>query len=601
MLITAVLACGYGIVHEYMMDAFTTALKTGTELSFGLGMHIRRMLTPRFVDVASRPFPEVRADIVAGLTVASVIIPNSMAYALLVGLPPQMGLYASLPAVAIGTLWGSSAFVVTGAVGVVSLLTLTAVLPFASMGSPAFATLAIALALAVGLIQLAAGLFQLGYLARLVPHSVLMGFSSAAALIIALTQVPSLLGLSVAQREHVIDTILAIVREVPHMHIATSLIGIATIVFLVALRRVAPMVPAALIALVCGVAASVVFSFDALGIARVGEIPSRLPVFDIPTLSFTTLTTLLSSAFVIALVGFMETAAIARSLAKTTRERHDPDREFVGQGLANIGSGLLGGFPVSGSFSASAVNVSAGARSALSTVVVALAILVAILFLAPILSYLPKVILAAIVIAAVIPLVDLNKMRDAFTLSTSGGIIAALTFVLAFLFKPDVAVIAGVVIALIVLVHKIMFADVVEVGFDHEWSDTLHAAGTKPSIETLPGLLMVRVDRSILYANSERIMERMRRLVAARSETPRLFVISFAGVNEVDFSGLEDLGDFTSELRAKGTDIGIVYAKKRERDTLRRAHDVVGPVTFLHSIDELKARYELVMRRDGDV
>lgn len=576
------------------MNALNGALKAGTELSLDFGAHIRRMLLPHGFP-STYSFQEFRADLVAGLTVASVIIPNAMAYALLVGLPPQMGLYATLPAAAIGTLWGSSAFVVTGAVGIVSLLTLTAILPFAPMGSPAFITLALALALAVGLIQLCAGLLRLGYLARLIPHAVLIGFSSAAALIIASTQVPAFLGFQVTQEEHVIDTIMHIVFSLPQIHVPTAIIGGATMLFLILMRRAAPLVPAALIALVLGIGASIVFSLDAYGIARVGDIPARLPSFDVPEFSFTTITTLLSSAFIIALIGFMETAAIARTISKTTNERHDADRDLVGQGLANIGAGVLGGFPVSGSFSASAVNLSAGAQTALATVFVSASILAAILFLAPLLGFLPKVILAAIVIAAVLRLVNLEKMREAFTLSTSGGTVAAATFVLAFLFKPDVAVIAGVVIALVFLVHKIMFADAVEVGFDHEWSDTLRRAGTKDSIETLPGLLMVRVDRSILYANSERIMDDIRRLVAARTDALRMFVISFAGVNEVDLSGIEDLGELCAELRAREVDINIIYAKKHERDTLRRAHDVVGSITFLHSIDELKARYELVM------
>lgn len=585
-----------------MMHVLYSALKTGVEISEDFGVHVRRLVTPHCCTVPSYSFATFRADLVAGLTVATVIIPNAMAYALLVGLPPQMGLYATLPAVAIGTLWGSSAFVVTGAVGIVSLLTFTAVAPLAPVGSPAFITLAIVLAVAVGLIQLAAGVLRLGYLARLIPHAVLIGFSSAAALIIASTQVPAFLGFTVTQHEHVIDTILEIILRLPDTQIVTLLVGSATLLFLVGMRRVAPTFPAALLVLAIGVGVNMVMPLDGYGITSIGDIPARLPVFDIPVLSFSTLATLVSSAFVIALVGFMETAAIARAFSKTTHERHDADRELAGQGLANIGAGIFGGFPVSGSFSASAVNLSSGAQTALSTVFVSCAILLAILFLAPVLSLLPKVMLAAIIIAAVLRLVDFHKMREAFLLSTSGGTIAALTFILAFLFKPDTAVIAGVIVALVVLVHGIMFAEVVEVGFDHEWSDVLRRAGTKPSIETLPGLLVVRVDRSILYANSERVVERMRRLIAeraARSDPLRLFVVSFAGVNDIDLSGVEDLGDFFGELRGNNVDVAIIYVKKHERDMLRRAYDLVGPITFLHSIDELKERYALVVGREA--
>ncbi|MFZ2555925.1 MAG: SulP family inorganic anion transporter [Minisyncoccia bacterium] len=581
-----------------MYDLFKVALESGAAFSNDLGTHVRRVLTPRTI-FSHATKESVRADLVAGLTVAAVIIPNAMAYALLVGLPPQMGLYATLAAAALGVMWGSSAFVITGAVGVVSLLTLTALIPFAPIGSPLFITLAIALALMVGGIQLVAGMLRLGYLARLIPHSVLIGFSTAAALIIASTQVPALLGFSIVQKEHVIDTLFQIVKKIPETHAVTFLVGVGALGFLFALRRLAPRFPAALVLLLAGIAGSSFFSLSAYGVALIGEIPARLPVLEIPLLSFTTIATLVSSAFVIALVGLLETFAIAKSIAKTTRERLSTDKELVGQGMANIGAGIFGGLPVSGSFSASAVNLHAGARSALSAVVVSCAILVALLFLTPLLGLLPKVILAAIVISAVMRLVDIRKMYDAFSLSPAGGATAAITFALAFIFKPDVAVIAGIFIALIFLIHSIMFAKVQEVGFDRELSNTLHPVGVRESVVTLPKLLMVRIESSILYANSEHIAESMRRVLGRHEmagETPKLFAMSFAGVNDIDLTGIEELGAFFRELRSKNIDIGVIYAKKRERETLRRAFAVVGPVTFLHSIDEVKARYELVMR-----
>lgn len=579
---------------QSMMDTLQTALQTGSELSQDLKEHVWRVFTPRQIS-----FHYVRADAIAALTVAAVIIPNAMAYALLAGLPPQMGLYATLVGILVGALWGSSAFVITGAVGVVSLLTLTTLIPFAPLGSPAFITLAIALAVLVGIIQFFVGFFRLGYLARLIPHAVLIGFSSAAALIIAATQIPAFFGVNVVPREHVADTLFAILRALPELHPLTLGIGACSFGFLIVARRFAPRFPAGISMLLAGIAGSYFFDLEARGIALIGDIPARLPVLDIPDLSFTTIATLVSSACVIALVGFMETFAIAKSFARHTGERLDADRELTGQGLANIAAGFAGGYPVSGSFSASAVHIHAGARSALAPVIVSVAILLTILFFSPLLSLLPKVVLAAIVIAAVIPMVNFREMRTAFSLSLSGGSTAAITFVLAFIFKPDVAVIVGIFIALVFLIHSIMFATVREVGFDRDLSDTLHPVGVRESVETLPHLLVVRIESSILYANSEYIVNSIRTVWAqyeAEQGTPKLFVMSFAGVNDIDLSGLEDLGALFREIRKLGVDIGIVYAKKRERDNLRRAHAVVGPITFLHSIDELKARYELVMR-----
>lgn len=580
------------------MNAIESVLQTGVDYSNEVWAHVRKMMQPRsFTSLFQRE--TWRSDVLSGFTVATVIIPNAMAYALLVGLPPQMGLYATLAGAAVSVLWGSSAFVITGAVGIVSLLTLTAVLPFAPFGSGAFITLAIALAILVGCIQFLAGLFQFGYLARLIPHSVIIGFSSAAAIIIASTQIPALLGISVPQKEHVIETLGGIITNMPNTHLPTLSIGILTLLFLMYMRRIFPLFPAALVALGAGVFAVIFFSIESLGVALVGDVPARLPILEIPTLSITTISTLISSAFIIALVGFLETSAIAKAFSQTTRERIDPDKELVGQGLANIASGFVGGLPVSGSFSASAVNVEAGARTALSACIASLSIIVALLSFAGILSLIPKVILAAIIVSAVLRMVSFEKLLDAYRLSPAGGVIAITTFVLAFIFKPDVAVIVGVVSSLVLLVHRIMFAGVTEVGLDHEWSDTLQSAGSKPSVRTLPGLLIVRADRSILYANSERIVAQCRELIEerkARSEMPKLFVMSFAGVNDVDFTGLGELGALFSELRKEGIRIGVIYAKKQEREKMANAQDVIGAVTFLHSIDELKAHYEQIVK-----
>lgn len=575
-----------------MMEAvLNTLLRHGAVMRESMWSHVRSIMTPHVGCANGCTKESIRADAIAGLTVATVIIPNAMGYALLIGLPPQAGLYATLAGTLFSVLWGSSVFVITGSVGIVSLLTLSALTPHAAAGTPAYALLAVVLALFVGLIQFSAGFFRLGFLARLIPHSVLIGFASGAALIIASTQIPALLGFRVVQHEHVIGTLANLFQNLTHTHFTTALLGLTILVFVFGVRRFFPKVPAALIALAASIMASFWFDFSSLGIATIGAIPAHLPTPSLPDFSIDTLADVFGAALIIAIVGFMETYAIGKALARSTREQISADQELVGQGCANMASGLIGGFPVSGSFSVSAVNLNAGARSGVSSIFAALSILLAILFLTPFLQYLPKAVLAAIIIAAVIRLVDFKKMKEAFLLSKTDGVIAVATFAFAFLLKPDDAVVIGIVLALLLLLSRIMFADVFELGFDHEWGDVLRRAGTKESIETIPGLLVVRVDQSILYANSERIVESMHSFVQkhrALGDVPRLFVINCAGVNEMDMTAVESLGDFFKELRAEGVAIGLIYAKCRVWDQVKRAHHEIGDVAFFHNIAEMR-------------
>jgi len=219
-----------------------------------------------------------QADITAGLTVAAILIPQAMAYAFLVGLPPQMGLYAAMPAVALAALFGSSRYVITGPVGIVSLLTITVLLPFAKVGSPEYIALAITLALGVGIVQTLLGVFKFGFLVRLIPHSVLIGFSSAAAIIIGSTQVPALMGFKIEQQEHVFSTFLELIKAMPQIHILTFIIGISAFIFIYTLKYFKPAAPASLMAIVAGLISSYMFDFKALGISVVGNIPATIPI-----------------------------------------------------------------------------------------------------------------------------------------------------------------------------------------------------------------------------------------------------------------------------------------------------------------------------------
>lgn len=550
------------------------------------------LIKPRFLSRSEYTRDTLFSDLLAGLTSAAILIPNAMAYALLAGLSPITGLYAALPAVIFASLWGSSSFVITGPVGIVSLLTVTSLVPFAEVGSPEFITLAIALAALAGIIQLALGLLRLGFLAQLIPHSVIVGFAAAAALIIGLVQLPNLLGFSVVQKEHVIDTLFAIVRTLPDIHFPTALLGLTLLTVLFFGKRLFPHFPVALTVLGASLGASYVFNFSALGIATIGMVPAGIPSLSFAAFSIPTFLIIAKKALVIAIVGFVETYSIGKSLAHNTDEKISADKELVGQGLANIGASIAGGYPVSGSFSVSAINKNAGAKTAYAGVAVGAAILVVLIAIAPLLSFLPKVALAAIIITAVMPLVTIRSMRELYHIARYDGIIAGLTFTMALIFKPDDAIIIGIVAALMLLIHRIMWADVHEVGVHETWH-TLRRTDD-PLVKTYPHVLIVRIDASLVYANAERIVARIEALCSNRSahgDTVRALICNLSGVNTMDASGVESVHEIVTCAKKRNAALAVVNMKGQIRSMLERA-GLTEDITYLHNMEELTAYCE---------
>ena len=555
--------------------------------------HIINILTPFRAWLPRYRREDLPKDIIAGLTASAILMPNAMAYVFLVGLPPQVGLYAVLGATALAAFFGSSRYVVTSPVGVVSLLTITVLLPYAPVGSAHYAVLALTLALMVGIVQLILGVLRFGFLMRLIPHSVLVGFSSAAAIIIAMAQAPSLLGFHITQHSHVFETLWALITHIGQTQWRTAVVGLIAFAFIFTVKKLRPSFPAALSAVVLGLIASYVLDFEGHGIAVVGTIPSVIPHPSLASFTLENMLMLMGNAFVIALIGFVETFAIAKALAARTKEKISANQELVGQGMANIGSGLMGGLPVSGSFSSSSVNYAAGAKTPMAALTVALMAAVTIAFLTPILYYLPRTVLAAVVIAGVLQLVDIRKFREAFKISRTDGVVAVMTFITAFAFKPDDAVMIGVVLALALFLQRIMWARVTEEGFDHEWGDVLRSLHRKNVIETVRGMVIVRIDMSIFYANIDYVMVQMREIYERRRRDDKItmFVMDFSAVNYIDLTALEAMGEFFDELRNDGVAIYTIYAKTPQRNVLTKARKIVGTIHVIHNIDELHEEY----------
>lgn len=536
-------------------------------------------------------------DFFAGVTVAVVLIPQVMAYAVLAGLPPVFGLYSAFLATAVAALWGSSRHLSTGPVALVSFLVFTALVPLARPESPEFITLAVTLAFMIGLTQLLMGVFKLGFIMTYISHSVIAGFTTAAAIVITTTQVPTIFGFSIANRESVFLNMIEIARSLPTLHLPTLVVGGISIVLIVTLKRAASRAfPSALVAVVLGIAVSFALDLESMGVSVLGHIKTGLSVPAIPDVGPDKLIALLPSALIISIVGFLEAFAVSKAIAAKTRQRIDVNRELVGQGMGNLASGLFRGYPVAGSFSRSAVNFSAGGVTAVASVFVSVFVLFTILFLTPFLYYLPRAVLGAIVIAALLDLVEFSKFRETFRLSGSDGIVITVTFIFALLMRPENAILIGILVSLILFLRKTITAKVVECVF-HFDEERFYKLEDHNRIREFSNILILRVDMSVFFANANNIAEQIEDYVERKGPGLESMVVNFSGVNYVDVSGCEVLAELFEDLKAKGITIYSMYRKEQVREIMEKA-GLNKQLVFLHDIKGFKREFIIQKNRN---
>lgn len=660
------------------------------------------------------PYPgmALRADFLAGLTVALVLVPQSMAYAQLAGMPPYYGLYAAFLPVMVAALWGSSNQLGTGPVAVVSLLTASTLAPLAAPGSEQFIALAIMLALMVGIFQLVLGAFKLGVVVNFLSHPVIVGFTNAAAIIIGLSQINKLIGVPMGRSEHFIQDIWGVLKQAGDTHLPTLAMGAAAIAIMWALRKWAPRMPGVLIAVAITTTTSWWVGFERNATGRieevvdaeakallaehartaaridelnariaarsaelkklrkehgelghetatlnyeiellrlqlkdrenenrgrnrairsfvferlpgangqpaklyaegrvpqgeqsdghrwriahaganefklvgggevVGRVPEGLPSLDLPKISWEMLGSLLSATVVISLVGFMEAISIAKAMAARTKQKIDPNQELLGQGLANVVGALSQSFPVSGSFSRSAVNIDAGAVTGMSSVFTGLFVLLTLLFLTPLLYHLPQAVLAAVIIMAVIGLVNFEAVKHAWQASRHDGVAAIVAFVATLAFAPhlDNGILAGAGLAILLYLLRTMNPRVAILG--------RHPDGTlrDAKVHNLPAseiVTAVRFDGRLYFANVAYFEDAILEAVAANPKARWLLVVG-DGINELDASGEEVVHHLVERLRSNGVNMVFSGLKKQVLDVMRATglFDAIGEKNF---------------------
>jgi len=490
-----------------------------------------------------------RSDAAAGLTVAVVLIPQAMAYAMLAGLPPVYGLYAASVTPWIAALWGSLRQMGTGPIAIMSLLVLTTLTPMAEPGSRQYVEMAILLAHLVGLIYLLVGVLKMGQVMAFISHSAVKGFTAAAALIITATQLPHLLGLHVGRHEYIFPMLLEILRGLGSIQVHTAVIGVFSFIIIYSLKRMNPKIPAGLIALALTGSVVYFFNLHEAGVVVVGQIPSGLPRPKLPLFDMDIGFSLIGPAVVIALVSFAETYSVGKAISSETKQKVDVDQEFIGQGLANLVGSFFQCYPVAGSFSRTAINFSSGARTGISSVVASIIVVVALLFLTPLLTYIPRAALAALVISAVLLLFHPKEVFALWKMNRHDGTVAITVFVLALVSKPDYALLIGVMISLIFFLWKTMHPRIVRITKDPVHNMFVNAdLADKPSC---PQILHLRSDNAMYFANAEYTVEHIIYRVEQVDTPLRFLLLDFQAVGFIDITAIDELPALNEELRTR--------------------------------------------------
>ncbi len=550
---------------------------------------------------SSRDLP---GDLTAGLITAIMLVPQAMAYAMLAGLPPQIGLYASIAPPILYGIFGSSRALAVGPVAIASLMTATALSALSAPGSESYIANALVLSLLIGLILLVLGLVRAGFLVNFLSHPVISGFTSAAAILILISQIKYLLGIDIPRGE-AFATIVNVVRHIGETNPATLTIGGGALAILLTMRgpltrflqrlEIPPLTAqfitrsSPLLAVILGIAVTAGWRLaETASVAIVGAIPDGLPPLTLPSADMGIWQALLPAAALIAFVSYLESVSVAKALAAKRRQKVDADQELVGLGAANIAAAFTGASPVAGGFARSMVNFAAGANTPLASILTALLLAISVLFLTPLFHYLPQAVLAATIVVAVAQLIDLRSFRRTWQYNKADFAAQAVTFLIVLSIGVETGIITGIALSLMLYLWRSSrphFAVVGQVG------DTEHYRNVKRhKVRTDPGVLLFRIDENLFFPNAGYLEDSLRAEVAANPEITDVVLIC-SSVSLVDASALETLEELRETLHAAGVTLHLAEVKGPVMDRLQRTsfiEDLAPGQVFLSTHDAVK-------------
>ncbi len=500
----------------------------------------------------------LRPDILAGLTVAVILLPQAIAFALIADLPPVMGIYTAVIAAVVGGLWGSSNQAHTGPTNAMSLLVLSILLGSFEPGTSEFYAAAGMLAVMAGLFQLIMGVARLGMLVNFVSHSVVVGFAAGAGVLIAVRQIPPLLGLE-TEGHNLFQTIQDIALDLIEINRVTAALGIGTIVLLIVLRRINRKIPGAIIAMIGASALVALFDLTQYGVDVIGELDQKLPpLADLPLFDLDFITSLSTGALAVGAIGLVETTAISRSIATHTGQRLDSNQEFVGQGLANIAVGFFSGYPCAGSFSRSAVNFNSGARTPIAAIFSSAFVLIAVFLMAPLAAYLPRAALAGVLIVVAVGMIDRAEIARIWKGAAGDAIIMLVTLLGTLFLDIAFAILVGIMLSFVRYIMRTSMPTVHPVIPDEEFENLTY----QPDQPSCPQLSIIEI-LGDLYFGAVNHVEDVIHEQLEKEEDQRFLLIRMDNVNQCDFSGIHMLESVVRTYRDRGGDVYMMKVGDR--------------------------------------
>jgi SulP family sulfate permease len=536
----------------------------------------------------------MKGDLSAGLTVGVMLIPQGMAYAMIAGLPPIYGLYASTVPLILYAIFGTSRQLAVGPVAMVSLLTATGIGMLAEGGTETYIALAIALAVFVGLIQFLLGAFRLGFLVNFLSHPVISGFTSAAALIIGLSQLKHLLGVDLARSHHVHEIVIQAAERFGEINWITFALGLAGVAIIMLIKRLNRAIPGPLLAVFFGILAVWGFGLTDAGVKIVGEVPKGLPSFGVPSFNLDTLQALAPIALAISLVSFMESIAVAKAIqAKHRNYKVEPNQELISLGLANIGGAFFQSYPTTGGFSRTAVNDQAGAKTGMASIISAGLIILTLLFLTSLFYYLPNAILASVIMVAVFGLIDVNEAVHLWHSNRTDFVMLLATFLATLTLGIEQGIGIGVVLSLAMVIYRTTRPHVAVLG---------RVPGTHfyrnverfPEVEEREDLLILRFDAQLYFANINYFKDKLEEWMMDRKGELMVVILNAESINYLDSSAIHVLDQIIDEFRAEGIDMFFTGVKGPVRDAMAKGHllEKIGENNFFMSVQEAVDCYE---------
>ncbi|MCB9082005.1 MAG: solute carrier family 26 protein [Lewinellaceae bacterium] len=550
-------------------------------------MNIRRFV-PALEWLPQYTKTQLKGDLSAGLTVGVMLIPQGMAYSMLAGLPPIYGLYAVTLPLIVYALLGTSRQLAVGPVAMVSLLTASGIGALAAAGSDAYLQLAILLALIVGAIQLLLGVFRLGFLVNFLSHPVISGFTSAAALIIGISQLKHLLGIKLVAKDKVHEVLMEATQRISETNAATFLLGIVGIALIMGVKKWSKTIPGPLVAVIFGILAVYLFGLDSQGVKIVGEVPSGLPQWMTPAFSLDAFQTLLPVALTISLVGFMESIAVAKAIqSKHKNYKLDANQELVALGAANLAGGFFQSFPVTGGFSRTAVNDQAGAQTGMASLISAGLIILTLLFLTPLFYFLPQAILASVIMVAVFGLIDIKEVKHLWHSDRTDLAMLLVTFAATLSLGIEEGIGIGVILSLAMVIFRSTRPHIAILG-RVPGTRTYRNLERFPELEDRPDILIMRFDADLYFANLNFFQDTLDEQIKRKGKALRGIVFNMESVNNIDSSAIHTLLDVVADCRKNKLECHFSTVKGPIRDAMAKAHltETIGEDHFFLNIQD---------------